>query len=609
MLYSPANLIGNYLISGGQETVLVLWQLETGRRQDIPHLGAPIESVVVSPFGASYGVRLADNSAMILSTSELTPTFSIAGVQIPVSRDDTSLDLPFTPTVDAPRQRKTPVQRSHFPACISSSRPGCLLLAVPPSTSPRQSSTVTSNASYLQSFDIGASHQISRQALTRTKITTLNMGPESNTIEEPNVTHLRASANGQWLATIDVWMPPKRDLASLAFDQENLAEEQTFRQEVYLKFWSWSDDTKVWELVSRIDNPHASQSGNPYEHGDVLQLSSDPSSVGFATVGADATVKTWRPAIRRRHGLYVRDKEGKSLTSWHRKHVIPLESTELSSESSQPSAKLAYSQDGSVLVAGLQTNVPSPLYILNTHNGEIRDIKTGLYNGPLFGIGIISKYLITLSHELCVWDLVNDDLSFGINLNHARTVPSHEQMVSSHLAVDFQHGMFAIASPESRSGDTKPSELRSQVAVFDPTNAAPLFQISMPHTIIALLPAIGRKGFYAIDSAAEVRTIIPSQSLPSIQSTPSKDEQSIPRGLNDIFGNGQSMKSIEPVKDVGLLTSKFENVTQASRGQDDDAVVVSQDQLAEIFDVGLAYPPVSQMFEQVASLYSGRTAP
>lgn len=588
--------------------MLVLWQLETGRRQDIPHLGAPIESIVVSPLGASYGIRLADNSAMILSTSELTPTFSIAGIQISSARDESILELPFIPTVDAPMQRQFQSQILHFPACISSSRPGCLLLAVPPSTTSRQTSTATPSASYLQSFDIGAAHQISRQALTRTKITELNMGPELNTIEEPNVTHIETSADGQWLATVDEWAPPKRDLEPLAFDRERLAGEQTFRQEIHLKFWSWNDDIKVWELVSRIDKPHASQSGDPYEHGDVLQLSSDPSSVGFATIGADGIVKTWKPAIRRRHGLDVRGKEGKTLTSWYCKHVVPLESTKPSAQTSRPGAKLAYSQDGSILVAGLQTGVPSPLYILDTYTGEIRSIQIGLYSGPLLGLGIINKFLITLANELCVWDLVNDEFRFGINLQQAKNFSTEKRLASSHLAVDLQHGVFATALPQTKPDNKKSSERRSKIAIFDPTNAAPIYQTSVPNTITTLLSVTGRNGFYAIDSAAEVRTLVPTQSLPSLQLAPSKDVITPSRGLHDIFGNGQSTKSEESAagKDVGPLTSEMKTIIQASRIRHDDAVVVSQDQLAEIFDVGPAYPPVTDLFQQVASLYSGR---
>ena len=584
----------------------MLWQLETGQKQKLPHLGAPIESIVVSPSGSSYSVRLADNSAMILSTSELKPTFSTTGIQTPSAIQSNRVELPFTPTVDAPVQDMKAAQRLRYPACISL---GHLLLAVPPSVTSRQASTTPQNLSYLQTFDIGGGQHLSRQALTRTKVTDLNMGPESNTIEEPNITHIQASADGQWLATADEWMPPKRDLAPLAFSQKRVVEEQIFRQEVYLKFWSWKDEKKTWELVSRIDNPHASQTGNPYDQGRVLELASDPSTSAFATIGEDGIVKTWRPAIRRRHGLEVRSKDGISLTTWHCKHTVPLESVEPITQKSAQGAKLAYSQDGSVLAAGLQSSTPSPIHLIDAYSGEIRSVQTGLYSGPLLGLGIINKYLITLSHELCVWDLVTDERQYGIQLK-PEGLSLDTKLSMTHLAVDAHDGIFAIAVPEVGDGFNSTTVRKSQIAIFDPANASPLFLTSLPNTIINLLPATRRKGFYAIDLAAEVRTLAPIQSLASLPMTLPKDENVPSRSLNDIFGNGQSTKAVGDGvgKHTGLLTSIIENVSREPHVQEDDAVIVSSDRLAEVFDVGPAYalPPVTELFEQVASLYSGR---
>ena len=594
------------MISGGEETTLVLWQLETGQRQNLPHLGAPIESIVVSPSGSSYSVRLADNSAMILSTSELKPTFSISGIQIAFTTKSTRVKLPFTPTIDVPMEKRKVAQRPHYPACASA---GHLLLAAPSSVTPRSAFTTTLRLSYLQTFDIGSGHQLSRQALTRTKVTDLNMGPELNTIEEPDVTHIQTSFDGQWLATVDEWMPPERDLAPLAFDKEKAADEQIFRQETHLKFWLWKDDAKVWELVSRIDRPHASPNGNLYERGRVLELVSDPVTAAFATVGEDGLLKTWRPAIRRRHGLEVRSKDGKGLTSWHCKHIIPLESTQPITQGSVWGAKLAYSQDGSVLAAGLQSQSLSSIYLIDTYSGEVRSVQTGLYSGSLLGLGIINKYLITLGHELCVWDLVADERHYGVHLDPS-SLSLEKQLSVTHLAVNVRNSLFAVAVPELRQGPKETTTLQSQVAIFDPTKPSPLFRTSLPSTITNLLPAHRGKGFYAIDSAAEVRTLVPSQSVTSLSMVPPKDEKVASRGLNDIFCNGQNTKALEDGvgKHARLLTSKLDNLTREPRVREEDAVVVSSDRLAEVFDVGPAYslPPVTELFEQVASLYSGR---
>ena len=580
----------------------MLWQLETAKRQHLPHLGAAIESIVVSPFGASYGVRLADNSAMILSTSELRPTFSIAGIQLPANQQ-ARLPLPFVPTVTIATPKKSVVRRSRFPACTTSSDPGRLLLAVPPAATSKQVSMTTPNASYLQTFDVGAALQISRQALTRTKVTALNMGPESNVIEEPTVTHVRTSVDGQWLASVDEWMPPKRDLEPLAFDQERVLEERVSREEIYLKFWSWNADTKVWELISRMDNPHASPSGHPCDQGGVLDLVSDPSSVAFATVGADGIIKIWKPAIRRRNGLELKSKDGKPLRSWHCQHAIPLEMSELRTTNNVLGAKLAYSQDGSILAAGLQSSMASPIYIIDTYKGEIKSVHTGMYAGPLLGLGITHKYIVTLSDEVCVYDLVDDKLKYGIDLLGHGLSPE-KRLAWSHLVVNAHDSLFAITIPQiSKTG------LQSQVGIFDPADARPKFLTHLPNAVTTLVSASGRKGFYVIDSAAQVRSVLPGQSKPSGPMVLPEDAGAPTRGLNDLFGGGRRLLTErDKSKDAGLLTAKVGSVTDKPAMMNDVAAVVNQERLAAVFDVAPAYalPPITQLFEQVAKLYFGK---
>lgn len=539
---------------------------------------------------------------MILSTSELQPTFSVAGIQIPAVQQAISR-LPIVPTVTAVTQKKRAIQRSKCPACASFSVPGRLLLAVPSATTSKRLNTTTPSASYLQTFDIGAAHQFSRQALTRTKVTTLNMGPESNIVEEPNVTHIQTSCDGQWLASVDEWMPPKIDLEPLAFNEERISEEQVFREEVYLKFWSWDADTKVWELVARIDNPHASSSGNPYDQGGVLDLVPCPSSVAFASVGEDGVVKTWKPATRRRNGLDVKNKDGSSLTAWHCQHTTPLEVSKPTSGNGLLGAKLAFSQDGSIIAAGLQCSLASPIYLIDAYSGEIRNVHTGLYAGPLLGLGIVHKYLVTLSDGLCVYDLVDDKLKYGIDLLSDGLSPE-KRFALSHLAADSHESLFAIAVPQ-----TAKTGLVSQLAIFDPADATPQFLTKLPSAITTLLSSSGVKGFYTIDLTAQVRTIRPSGSMPSAPMTLPEGGVAPTRGLTDIFGDGHKMLTQGGTsKDSGLSTAKFSSITHEPELENDNTVVVSQDRLAEVFDVGPTYalPPVTQLFEQVASLYCGK---
>ncbi len=612
---------GNYIISGGLESVLVLWQLETGKKQVLPHLSTSIESIVVSPSGSSYSVRLADNSNMILSTLELKPTFNVAGIQVPALRKS-GISLPFIPTVNAPSPEFLPKENLKYPAILNPAISERLLVAVPSSTASRINAGAHAGACYLQSFDLNSGQQTSKQSLTRTKATTLNMGPEANMIEEPNVAHMQISNDGQWLATIDEWMPPRRDISLMAFDSEKELEEQSRRRETYLKFWLWNDVVSTWELVSRIDNPHSSLSNIKYDANMVLDLQSDPAHVGFATIGNDSIVKFWSPSIRRRHGKEVRDKTGRALSNWSYNYTVFLESLLATSASGQHGAKLAYSRDGSVLAAGYSLSMPSMIHLIDSSSGRVRRTLTGLHSGPLLGMGIIDRYLIILSDELRIWDMVTEQHSFGFALpSCGLTIPN--LAAGSHLATHFREETFAISIPQIRSKSSPSGKSKSQIFIFNPKSPVPLFSTSTANTITAILPATGRKGYYVLDSAAEIKLLSPALHVPTTlpEDTPLSifGEPKAPTGLENIYGSGtraalRESSDEEEGNDEASRTKRLRKGEMiASPGsvpklEKPDAVVVTQDALTQLFDTSSAFtlPPMMELYEQVARLCVGK---
>ena len=615
---------GNYLVSGGSETVLVLWQLETGKKQVLPHLSTSIESIVVSPSGSAYSVRLADNSNMILSTSERKPTFNVSGIQVPAVRKS-GMTLPFIPTVDAPSRESLPKDKLRCPVIFHPVLTGRLLAAVPSSTVLRLNSSASNAACYLQTFDVGSAQQTSKQSLTRTKATTLNMGPESNTIEEPNVLYMQLSHDGQWLATIDEWLPPRRDISLMAFDNEKETEEQSRRRETYLKFWTWNNKSNIWELLSRIDDPHSSPSMIKYDANRVLQLGSDPSCVGFATMGNDSIIKFWKPSIRRRYGIEVRDKNGRALSNWSCHYTASLSSPLITNITVQQGAKLAYSCDGSVVAAGYRHSLPGVIHLVDSSNGSVRRTLMGLHTGPLLGMGILNRYLIILSHEIRVWDMVTEQHTFGFALQSpGLTIPN--LIDCSHLAIDPSEETFAISLPEI-SNKSRPDKQRSRIIVFSPQSPEPLFSASLANITTALLPATGRKGYHVLDSAAEIRTIAPAFHVSSNTSqkekqTPKIKESEGPKGLENIYGNGIGASSIfkNDNENQHGEQDKASSANNLIKGNDvvatlpsipnperPDAVVVTQDALSKIFDTGspFALPPIRDLYEQVARLCTG----
>lgn len=602
----------------------MLWQLDTSKKQFLPHLSSAIESLVVSPRGSSYALRLADNSAMVLSTSELKPTASIAGIQCR-SKTHSCVPQPRTKTVnssmaerlDHPSSR--PIQT---PSAVNPLNPSQLLLAVAPSQPTYSESAATNRIVFLQTFDFGTTQHVSRQALARTNTTALNIGPDGGKIGEPDVKYMRVSHDGQWLATVDEWSLPSKDIEFLSLDERPSEEEQQRRLEVFLKFWLWNAEAKEWQLVTRVDSPHALTSVDESGAGGVLTFVADPSALGFASLGEDGVVRFWRPKIRRRNGIEIRGKNAEVLISWHCQHVVQLESTSQQRKlaGASPRASMAFSEDGSLLAVSQQCSSADRhgvVHFIDTASGRIRQSRAGLYAGDLIDMGIVDRYLIILSEQLNVWDMVDDELHFGLSLQSYR-FSSQERAATTHLTVDQRHHTFAIALPvigneKHKSWFQSAKRSQSQIAVFDPSQPTPLYTTLLPHMITSLLPAVGSKGYIILDSAAEVCILSP-KSVPFMSNVALAAGSTEPLvGLENVYG--RSKTHAENSKNDGndlsedesdAVTPPFASAEPPTEIYDDDEPVVSQQQLAGIFDVGSAFamPPIDELFERVAGLFA-----
>lgn len=69
---------GIYLLSGGEEGVLVIWQMSTRTKQFLPHLGSDILSITVHPKQMSYLLHLKENTIKLISAvnTEIKQSFS-----------------------------------------------------------------------------------------------------------------------------------------------------------------------------------------------------------------------------------------------------------------------------------------------------------------------------------------------------------------------------------------------------------------------------------------------------------------------------------------------------------------------------------------------------
>ncbi|KAF2084772.1 WD40 repeat-like protein, partial [Saccharata proteae CBS 121410] len=510
------SLDGNYLLSGGQETVLVLWQLDTAKRQFLPHLTSPIDGMVVSPIGSSYAVQLADNSVIVLKTTDLTPKANIAGLQA------------HTMSLDQSAGEKDLLDEIHrVPAVVNPQRSSQLLLAVPVSQSRTEPNDTHLPAPFLQTYDISSNHHVSRQAITRNNATVFNIGgnmaPGATKLREPDVKHVQLSNDGSWLATVEEWLPPAADVEHLASDKAMTEEERRFRREVFLKFWQWDAEKQLWTLETRIDAPHQHPQG--LFSGRVFDLAYDPISTEFATVGEDGHVRFWAPKVRLHDGTVVKGSKAEGLVTWSNRCSTRLETSgeSLDAHFDLPvaqvpvNARLAYSPDASVLAASQEfygTYGQGLVSFIDPSSGQIRYSRGGLYTTGLVDIGFVGRHFIIFSNSLSVWDLVDDNLSYGYSFRPLGLSRGQKAEIA-HLAIHDADGTFAISLPAADRqtiGVVDPSKRQSRIVVFDPSNARPLYSSTVPKIVTALVPARGAKGFVAINTSAEIRVVAPKTS-------------------------------------------------------------------------------------------------
>ncbi|KAI1137211.1 sporulation protein [Hypoxylon sp. FL0543] len=591
---------GHYIISGGSESTLVMWQLDTQKMDFLPHLSATIENIVVSQRGSAYVLHLDDNSVIVLSTAEMKPTTYISGIQTlisppPPSKDDIVRRVgQYLP----PRLLKTPAavnpvdsSRIHF--CVGNGQ---------------QISYSGSGPStpLIQTLDLTTMQNVSKQALTRTNPTDVNMTAKGYSITEPRITSIAYSADGKWLATTDEWQPPTRDVNSL---DGSPAE----RREVYLKFWAVSPNDQSLELVSRINAPHYTGRSEP-----VYGLAADPHSHRFATIGEDGVVRLWEPTVRQRDGVLVKGKQGRQLHSWTCSQAIYLQENEEPIEPDAIAVKafqrgsgaVSFSEDGSTLVCAIGTVHGSTIHVIDTESGKIRNSIDGLVTGDIRDIAVLSSNLIVLSDRLVVYDLVSDELLYGVQLRTNEDSHGSGASILTHMAVDRRTSTFAVAVSRAKPDS---QNVLSELAVFSPDQSEPEMVHRFPHPITSVVAAIGSTGYLVLDSAAQLWSISQGMDTKSLAfAQPLVDLNLDQVRTEEAHENGSTLALLSGQDDEAASGDEMDlDIPDATA--DEDGVypaVVPPQKLSELFDTAPAFamPPIEDMFYQVTKLFSSKPA-
>lgn len=526
-------LNGEYILSGGAETVLVIWKLDTNDQQYLPHLSATIEAITVSPSGSSYALRLANNSIVIIGTADLEPTAYVAGLQITDGRRPRIPKDAQLHTRESEAAKRAPEGGNRISLFLHPREPSCLLSTVPSAQSSSLGLHPRPNKPYLQQFNLVTGRHMRRQALARTNVTDRNVGPANEKLQPADITCLSSSHDGQWLCSADEW----------------IGVDAPTNKETYLKFWQWDQQGEEWVLNTRVDDPHSM--ADRLSDSSCQIIVNHPSRAEFASLGLDGIVRIWRPQRKVTNGVPAKDVRGSDVILWYCGTAIPIDSKEqwtprqLLSSSVKPRnprreralgrPSLSYSEDGSCIAASLPVptshddHADTSVYLINPRMGRIEYTFSDLALPYVLALGIINRHLVILSSSLLVIDLVS--LSFqsiypiaALSVSKAESSKKgfhNDAHASMHLTLDYDHGLFAVSLPPAPSSDkydeskskSRPKGLGTQIYVFSPLTSAPVHTASIPGSVLSLLtiptPESESPGYLVLNDRAELRIVSP----------------------------------------------------------------------------------------------------
>ncbi|ORX56771.1 WD40 repeat-like protein [Hesseltinella vesiculosa] len=225
---------GNYLLSGGSESVLVAWQLETGFRRYFPRVGGSIRHITISPDHKHFCLSVGNNSIRFINSVTQEMDQVVQGVQ----------------------QTKT----SRYDLDTASFVWAQGMLIEPHN----QYLVLNASAEGVQFYD----GKMDKHVLDLEVIPNANNSRGSSG-DRGHISFVSFLPNGgEWMATVDT-----RD------DKINT-------QEIFLKFWRWDHDQQTYVLHTRVDSPHHSQIASCCFHPSA-------SSPMVVTTSTDKSFKIW----------------------------------------------------------------------------------------------------------------------------------------------------------------------------------------------------------------------------------------------------------------------------------------------------------------------------
>ncbi|KAK9454392.1 WD40-repeat-containing domain protein [Dipodascopsis uninucleata] len=476
------SLDGNYLLSGGNEKVLLFWQLDTSNIQFLPRLAGPITDIIVDDSSTTYAVCLGNryDDLVLLAATDLDARLQISSIKA-TYKNLPPLSLAGPDKTTSETITSASIRQLDFPGKVREARryiskvldigdnaiddysiyPSAVHIA--PQEPARISKQTlrwyfpTSTGANIQIYNPLKGEESSVLPVARA----LQLGKVlfEESIVDPQITQMMFSTDGSWMMTVDETQTPPIDSILSEFDIE-----------VSLKFWMFNSEEEgaPWRLTTRLLDPHGA-------NVKVVAVTNAPSAfhhgLAFATACSNGGIKIWRPRFPK-----IRDRQ----IEWSARNVLAPRYCLNGNDEHDP-VSLSWSKDGSVilLAIGGQTMIVSA-----PTSGSFEVVKTlaGFAYAPILAQGIINSSLISVTeNQLSVYDLLHDQISWTVDVGYSG--------IGSKSLFAIGQSTFAVAvnyaTRESSVSGTSLA-LLSNVYVFSLETSTPIHIVQHHHPIAAL---------------------------------------------------------------------------------------------------------------------------
>lgn len=446
-----------FLVSGGNEKVLVFWHLDTDHPQFLPRLAGPIDRIFVdSNRPDHYLVALRVDEAgslapaheiLTLSALDLISRLAVSPIRPNFVSAAKSLEAKLEKTSGTTELLKVDIKAD---------------ITAPVVVHPTTRHLYCATGPAIQAFDVVKGEQ----AFVQHAAPQLSIGrvKSEHKVADPSVSQVAFTPSGNWMATFD-------SMPTLDFDNLMLKNDTSYA----LKFWKLSD--AGWQLALKVVDPH----GPGLDVGAVFSGVDE----SFTSVDVKGGVRVWKPKAA--NLANVTSHKNAPATVWSLRR------------SSAPTAHVGrvagcYSADGSLLVVahGFHLTAMDPRTLTPVQ------FALPVSETPIEKVAIAGTHLVIASQLR----LVSFDLVKGAPTEMAAKVVNAG--VGNLVAVDTSRQLIAVATNEY---DRTSRKLSGKLLVFSPENLQPVYSGVYPQAISSV--SVTSSGFVVVDSESRVGVLAP----------------------------------------------------------------------------------------------------